>query len=300
MSIAERQRASFAKKNGSTSDTIDGKPVPMMSSFDVLTLAAYWFSAMRRYFQEQGAYPLPWSVANRSGSRWTHTGGIAFEDKAAAVGRISLDEYLSLPPYNWMESDRPNSEGWDDRFMPRPMVIGMDACADVRTRVRADIAHYKVGTVWTIYTDKQSSRDGAETFLRHVRQMMTRWESLITAVVETAKYNGPVISSSPGPTASSKQAKAVWSAVMGVDGSVALSDAVYKSMPSWDDWFSDTAERIKSGAETAITVGAEAAGETAAWAANQAGKAAGMAGKGFFEGIGLWGLAFVAAVIALR
>lgn len=300
MSIVENQRASYARKNGVLSETIEGKPVPMMSTYDTLTLAAYWFSAMRRFFQDQQCEPAPWAVANRSGTRWTHSTSISAVDAAAGAAKSSLDDYLSLAPYNWLEGDRPNSEGWDDRFMPRPMVTGIDACAAVRTNLLADRSHYSIGTVWTLYSGKQSSRDGAETFLRHIRQMMSRWESLAKQVGDTAKYKGGIISTSPGPTASGEQAKALWNVVYGIDGSMALTADVYKSMPSWDTWVSDTASRIKSGTETIIKEGADATGQAAAWAANVAGEASGKAFKGFLEGIGLWGLAFVAAIIYMR
>lgn len=305
MSTVTRQIATMREKNGAGVSTIttDGKDkvqVALLTQNDTVVIAAYWFTAMRSFFIDAQCVPLYWSVASRHGEKWSHSGEPDSITKGA--GMIGLDEYLALPPFNWMAPDRSGASAYalDDKFMCRPLVKGLDAAAAIRAKVDDDIKSYSVGTLWTLYSGKQSSRDGAQSFELYARHMVNRWEALIGQVQKIRAYvlpskDGGIFKMSIDP-----QAHAFWQVCADIEADIQRQQDILKSMPSWDTWVSDSAHRVKDLAEDTIQTSADAAGQTAAWAANQAGKAAGAAGAGFMQGIGIWGLMFVAAMIALR
>jgi hypothetical protein len=305
MSTVLSQAAKIREKHGAgvstfTTDGVNKVPVPLITRTETLVIAAYWFQAMRAFFTDAQAIPLYWSVASRSGEKWSHSG--ESDSLTKGLGLIGLDEYLALPPFNWL-ADRSGESAYmlDDRFMCRPLVHGIDAAVQVRANCDKDRKYYSSGTVWTLYSSKQSSRDGTQTFERYVRHMMNRWESLIGKVQKSLDYSMPVGEGIFFDSLSNdKQAHAFWQCIADIESDISRQGDVLKSMPSWDTWLSDSAHNVKSFAETTVKTSADAAGQAAAWAANTAGEAAGKAGSAFLKGIGVWGILFVAAIIALR
>ncbi len=305
MSTVLSQAAKIREKHGAgastfTTDGVNKLPTPLITRNETLAIAAYWFEAMRAFFMEAQAYPLYWSVASRSGEKWSHDGEA--DSITKGLGMIGLDEYLALPPFNWL-ADRSGESAYmlDDRFMPRPRVSGIDACAEVRANCDKNRKYYSVGTVWTLYSSKQSSRDGTQTFERYVRHMVNRWELLIGKVQKTHDYALPV---GDGifydNLADDRLSHAFWQCIADIESDVSRQSDVLKTMPSWDTWLSDSAHRVKDLAEGTVKTSADAAGQAAAWAANTAGEAAGKAGSAFLKGIGVWGIMFVAAILYIR
>ncbi len=304
ISTVFQQHKTVLEKNGIVSAkatfSYQGKQIalPMTSTYDVITIAGYWFGAMKKFLDGVNANPHPWTYVVNEGGAWVKKG---LPDNSP---KMSLETYLALPGYNLLNSDSDSSH---DRFLP---YTGLSAsafnnpeqAAALRGEVKKDIGaardKYLIGTLYDLYSSQSTTADvwAGSSYNTYIRGLIPKWESLIRCVIDISKYNIP--GKLPGEKFGElKLVKLFWETVASIAGYMDSNSDAKEAQTEWSTYLSNAGKATKNAAETIIKETAEATGKAAGWAANQAGSALGAGGRGFLGELGLWGLAFVSLII---
>ncbi len=282
-------------------------PVPMTTNFDVITIAAYYFTRMREFYlsKELQVYGYQ-SVASEGGQGevWHKTDGLlgtktGIDAPAFPAGsELGLDIYLALPGFNKMDSTRDDPSV---RFCPDKWAYeSVWNAAYVRTLIENG-HRYPTGWLTTFNSKYQKLSDSVrDTYNNYLYQGVGIWDSFIDAIFDMKKYYVLPKVGTGEFYGDFLRTKKFWETVARAHYWMATDEYRYQSQLGWSDWADNAGKAVKQSAETIVQEGAKATGDVAAWAANQAGQATGGFAASFLENVGLWGLAFVAILIAFR
>jgi len=287
--------------------------IPLTTNFDVMTIAAFWFSQMRDFFDSAKLdfkvwtmvhRQKPWYYGDRRSSLDTWSKDDDFKD--ASMGGLvtpnintashALDVYLSLPGSNMLDSERTDPA---DRFATSTVTSVSQALA-LRTIVSKSPPD--TGFLVTAYSQKETTADKIRgTYNKYVRNMVGHWDKLIAVVKKIDSYVVPRTGGIPGEKFGDiTSAKQFWMLIASIEEYMASNQLILNSQLTWGVWATTAGEATRIAAEKIIVTGSQLAGDGAAWAADQAGRAYGNFWGSFLDNVGLWGIAFVALLLYTR
>lgn len=311
MSEVHKQWQTTMKRNGTFVDNFKvgskSLPVPMTTNFDVYTIGAYWFTRMRQFLAAGEPEFFTWSAYRRDpNGDWQKEdiqdsgslGEITLPDASVYIVKaiVGLDVYLALPTRSMVDND---SSDPSDRFMQG---FEKDIKGATATRIIVNSsAKPSFGYLVNFKSLKASTADASVrgTYKNYLRNLMSRWESLIRSVVKTKSYVLPKPLSPGENFAALNEAKAFWQLIADIESYMGANQEILDSQITWSVWAENAGAATKKAAEQIISEGSTLAGDAAAWAADQAGRAYGNFYGSFLENVGLWGLAFVAVLVYL-
>lgn len=311
MNNADEMRKTVAGKNGVYPLQMNwfGKqvPVPMTTNFDVLACSAFTFTVLRNFLlsKEMRFWPR-WSVASEGGQGkvWHTTTDHSPDDTSLphGDGPLALDKYLALPWFGRVDATRKIDNYV--RFLPDH--YGWDSAATAY-RVRGQIDEGEIfSTAWLMeFTSKFAFRDVVGTdrgYQEYLERAVFWWDKLIEQIAMLNTYYVlPRGKNFPGEkTGDAFHVKLFWQVISGVFNYISMDAGEYQNKLQFSDQILNAAKEYGSGVKEILGAVAEGTGQAAATVMNEAGKDLGLGFKGFFEGASLWGLGFVALLIAYK
>jgi hypothetical protein len=316
------------KKNGAYPDTMTwfGKtvPVPMTTNFDVFACAAFTFSTLRDFLLGKRLEIFCNASAHRNGASYStaaeesrpghENAGDYVEDLVDGQdGHVSLagppyfpngserglDLLLALPAYS-----RVNGIGHDavPRFCPDTLSYSSIQNA-TRVRYRLD-AGEEFASGWLL-TFVNHDTDGtvikAEGYLAFLKEAFLYWDLMIADVNATNTYYTLPRHGVAGEFYGDMiRCKLFWQNIARIFYYITRDPGEHARIKSFTEHLLDAAGEYKEGVKVILHDAASAAGDAAATIANEAGKDLGKFGQSFFDNVGLWGLGFVALLIAYK